>query len=98
MMIFARFQAWVEAAGWEREDATVLAQFLQSRTGKRLSAALLNMALRQQASALARTSGLEFEAGYCNGQRSVLAAMESLADANQFTAEEIQDSDPQTSP
>lgn len=97
MMIFARYQPWVESAGWDKEDAIALASYLQSKSGVRLRLALRNMALRQQVAALTKTSGLEWEAGYCNGQNSVLAAIESMADTKQFPVEEVQDSDPQTS-
>ena len=97
MMIFARYQEWVDPVKWSKEDQASLNSFLLGGTGQKLRVALLNMHLRQQASALSKTSGLEFEAGYCNGQRSVLAAIESLADPKQFSAEEVADPDLQTS-
>lgn len=97
MMIFARYQEWVEPVRWDKEDQAVLLSFIQSGTGKKLMASLVNMHLRQQASSLTKTGGLEFEAGYCNGQRSVLAAIEALADPKQFTADDMADPDHQTS-
>ena len=97
MMIFARYQEWVEPVQWDKDDQAALESFLRSTAGMKLSASLRNMLLRQQASSLTKTSGLEFEAGYCNGQRSVLAAIESLADPRQFTVEDMADPGSQTS-
>lgn len=94
MLIFARFQEWVEPVKWDVEDAQALGRYLQSRSGKKLVAALTNMALREQAKALTKTEVLAFEAGYCNGQKGVLAAIEGLADLNQFTAAGESDTDP----
>lgn len=97
MMIFARYQEWVDGVNWERDDAARLERFLKSGTGQKLAAALRNMLLRQQQSSLTKTADLQFEAGYCNGQRSVIAAIESLADDKQFTTGESDDAEPQAS-
>jgi hypothetical protein len=84
--IFAKHQAWADAPQWDKDDATALGKFFESYTGAKLKLLLLNTVLRQQANALNTTGNLVFEAGYCGGQRGLVAVLESLADGNQFTA------------
>lgn len=85
MLLFARNQAWVDAPKWLPEDAAELTAFLDSPSGARFKAVLINLVLRQQASALSRTSGLEYEAGFCTGQKALVAAIEGMANREQFT-------------
>jgi len=95
-LIFARYQAWVSEPQWEKKDALALANFMTTPAGARLSALLLNTVLRQQASALANTSNLVFEAGYCAGQKGLVASIEALADTTKFTEQGDTDADPAT--
>lgn len=94
MYIFARFQAWVDGIDWTKDDATALNHFLGSPSGYKLRLALLNMQLRQQATAVTTTTRLEFEAGYCNGQKGAIAFITSMADLTQFPEEGLDDADP----
>lgn len=93
MVLFARFQPWVDQPEWKAEDAQALTHFLASPTGARFSRMLLNLVLRQQASALSSTKDLKFNAGYSTGQRAAVAAIESLADLAQFTEQGETDAD-----
>ena len=93
-LIFVRHQPWVNATPWDVEDAKTLATFLNTRTGARLKATLANLVLRQQAASLSQTKGLEFEAGFCNGQKSIVATIEGMADEKSLSADgEIEDTD-----
>lgn len=92
--LFARHQAWVDQPVWEKADAETMGRFLASPTGVRLKDTLVNLVLRQQAASLSKTSGLEYEAGYCTGQKAMVAVLESMADLKQFTHEgELEDAD-----
>ena len=95
-LIFARYQAWVDEPRWEKADALALAAFLSTPTGQRLKAYLVNVVLRQQANAVTNTGNLVFEAGYCGGQRGLVAAITALADTDKFTVQEDTDADPAT--
>lgn len=86
-LLFARHQAWVDEPRWTRDDAEGLGRYLQSASGANLKATLVNMALRQQAAAVSHKTGLEYEAGYCTGQRAAIVAIEALADIKQFTGQ-----------
>ncbi len=96
MVIFARHQAWVDEPRWEKKDSLALFAFMDTPTGSRLRAMLLNTVLRQQANALNTTGRLVYEAGYCAGQKGLVAAIEALADKNQFTEQGDTDADPAT--
>ena len=92
--LFARHQEWVDLPKWEKGDAEAMGRFLNTTTGIRLKETLVNLVLRQQSASLCKTSGLEYEAGYCTGQKAMVAALESMADLNQFTHEgELEDAD-----
>jgi hypothetical protein len=94
MLIFARFQPWVNQPEWKAEDAKALERFLVTPTGHKLKAKLLNLVLRQQASAINNTKDLEFNAGVAVGQRALVAGIESMADQTQFTEQgETDDAD-----
>jgi len=89
--IFAKYQAWVDAPEWTKGDEAALLQFLTSPAGAKLSLILKNLVLRQQASALSKTSDLQYEAGFATGQKAAVAAIESLLP--QISADGDTDSD-----
>lgn len=93
MLIFARYQAWADRVPWGKSDAGSLGAFLNTTAGQKLKLLLVNQTLSQQSSALSSTVRLEYEAGYCNGQKSLIATIESLADMTQFPSEGA-DTDP----
>lgn len=95
-LIFARYQAWVDAPEWDKGDATALTHFWGTPAGARLKAILVNTVLRQQANALNTTSNLVYEAGYCAGQRGLVATLESLANKETFSETGDTDADPAT--
>lgn len=95
-LIFARYQAWVDAPDWNKGDAIALTAFLASPTGTRVREQLRNTVLRQQAHALTKTDGLVYEAGWCGGQKGLIAVIESMADVENFTDRGEQDADPGT--
>jgi len=96
-VIFARHQAWVDQPLWDNADAEELTRFLTSPSGIRLKAALVNMNLRQQSASLSASGDLKFEAGYCNGQKACIAAIESLTVLKSLTEQgETEDADPAT--
>lgn len=92
--IFARYQAWVNAPEWTKADAEGLAQYFSTPSGAKLKLVLVNLVLRQQASALSKTSGLEYEAGFATGQKAAVAALESLLPASPIPEEGDPDADP----
>lgn len=94
--IFARHQAWVDAPKWEKPDAQALANFLVTPAGARLKAYLVNAVLCQQAKALNTTSALVYEAGYCAGQRGLVASLEAMANSESFSEPGDTDADPAT--
>lgn len=96
-LLFARHQAWVDAPVWTAEDAAALTAFLDTNTGNKLKASLLNMTMRQQAAALSSTKDLKFEAGFCTGQKATIMAITAMADTKQFTEPGEDDADPTTS-
>lgn len=88
---------WVPEPLWDAHDAKNLATFLATPTGARLKAAYVNAVLRQQASALQADHGkLVFEAGFSAGQKGFVAFTEGLADAQRFSEQGEQDTDPAT--
>lgn len=91
--IFARYQAWVDAPEWTKADEEGLAQYFNTPSGAKFKLVLLNLVLRQQASALSKTSGLEYEAGFATGQRATVAAIESLL-PKPAIPEDADDTDP----
>jgi hypothetical protein len=94
LLIFARFQAWVDDAGWGKEDAEKLANFLGSPTGYKLRVRLLNTQLQQQALAVTSTSRPEFGNGFCNGQKGLISTITALSDPLQFPDEVSDDTEP----
>jgi hypothetical protein len=79
-LAFIRNQEWVDEPKWQEEDEKALTAFLGTATGKRLSLILLNLTLRQNASAvMKKPEGLADACGYAKGFRGCVATLESLA-------------------
>ena len=77
---FIRHQAWVNEPPWNSEDEKAWTNFLSTPTGKKLSLILLNLTLRQNASAVMKKQEELAEAcGRANGYRACVATLESLA-------------------
>ena len=79
-LAFIRDQAWVEEPKWNEEDEKAWTAFLGTPTGKRLSLILLNLTVRQNATAVMEKPDRLAEAcGRANGYRACVATLESLA-------------------
>jgi len=79
-LAFIRDQAWVEEPKWNDEDEKAWTAFLGTPTGKRLSLILLNLTVRQNATAVMEKPDRLAEAcGRANGYRACVATLESLA-------------------
>ena len=79
-LAFIRDQAWINEPKWEDEDEKAWTGFLSTPTGKKLSLILLNLTLRQNASAVMKKQEELAEAcGRANGYRACVATLESLA-------------------
>ena len=79
-LAFIRDQAWVEEPKWNEEDEKAWTSFLGTPTGKRLSLILLNLTVRQNATAVMEKPDRLAEAcGRANGYRACVATLESLA-------------------
>jgi hypothetical protein len=79
-LAFIRDQAWVEEPKWNEEDEKAWTAFLGTPTGKRLSLILLNLTIRQNATAVMEKPDRLAEAcGRANGYRACVATLESLA-------------------
>jgi len=79
-LAFIRDQEWVEEPKWLEEDEKAWTTFLGTPTGKKLSLILLNLTLRQNASAvMKKPDGLAEACGRANGYRACVATLESLA-------------------
>ena len=71
---------WVNEPKWEDEDEKAWTGFLATPTGRKLSLILLNLTLRQNASAvMKKTAELAEACGRANGYRACVATLESLA-------------------
>jgi len=80
ILAFIRDQEWVNEPKWEDEDEKAWTGFLSTPTGKKLSLILLNLTLRQNASAVMKKSEELAEAcGHARGYRACVATLESLA-------------------
>jgi hypothetical protein len=80
ILAFIRDQEWVNEPQWEDEDEKAWTGFLSTPTGKKLSLILLNLTLRQNASAVMKKSEELAEAcGHARGYRACVATLESLA-------------------
>ena len=79
-LAFIRDQEWVNEPKWEDEDEKAWTGFLSTPTGKRLSLILLNLTLRQNATAvMKKPEALADACGYAKGFRGCVATLESLA-------------------
>jgi len=79
-LAFIRDQAWVEEPKWNEEDEKAWTAFLGTPTGKRLSLILLNLTVRQNATAvMEKLDRLAEACGRANGYRACVATLESLA-------------------
>ena len=79
-LAFIRDQEWINEPKWEDEDEKVWTGFLSTPTGKKLSLILLNLTLRQNASAVMKKHDVLADAcGYAKGFRGCVATLESLA-------------------
>jgi hypothetical protein len=84
ILAFIRHQEWVDEPKWESEDERALTGFLGTLTGKKLSLILLNLTLRQNASAVEKKADSLAEAcGYAKGFRGCVATIESLCSPKQ---------------
>jgi len=80
ILAFIRDQEWVNEPKWEDEDEKAWTGFLSTPTGKKLSLVLLNLTLRQNASAIMKKpEALADACGYAKGFRGCVATLESLA-------------------
>lgn len=94
--IFARHQAWPDSVTWGPTDAAMLGSFFATPAGERLRRYLAATVVLQQAEALNRTDNLKYEAGYCAGQRGLVAIIEGMADKDKFTEQGETEADPAT--
>ena len=80
ILSFIRHQAWVNEPVWTSEEERAWTGFLTTPTGLKLSAILLNLTLRNNASATEKDSeALALACGYAKGFRGCVAVLESLA-------------------
>jgi len=80
VLAFIRDQEWINEPKWEDEDEKAWTGFLSTPTGKKLSLILLNLTLRQNASAVMKKHDVLADAcGYAKGFRGCVATLESLA-------------------
>ena len=80
ILSFIRNQEWVDEPKWEDEDEKAWTAFLGTPTGRKLSLILLNLTLRQNASAIMKNNDRLAEAcGWAKGYRGCVATLESLA-------------------
>ena len=79
-LAFIRDQEWINEPKWEDEDEKAWTGFLSTPTGRKLSLILLNLTLRQNASAVMKKHDVLADAcGYAKGFRGCVATLESLA-------------------
>ena len=80
LLSFCRNYNWVEEPKWLEEDEKAWTAFLGTPTGKRLSLILLNLTLRNNASAITKNADRLAEAcGWAKGYKGCVATLESLA-------------------
>ena len=77
----SRSLPWIDEAEWEAGDVNSLRNFLVSGSGRRFRRIMLNMVLRQNAAVVSQrdTDQLKFEAGFANGMRTTVHAVESMS-------------------
>jgi len=80
LKFFVRNYDWVNEPKWEDEDEKAWTGFLATPTGRKLSLILLNLTLRQNASAvMKKPEELADACGRAKGFRGCVATLESLA-------------------
>ena len=80
LKFFVRNYDWVNEPKWEDEDEKAWTGFLSTPTGQKLSLILLNLNLRQNASAvMKKPEELADACGRAKGFRGCVATLESLA-------------------
>jgi hypothetical protein len=80
LKFFVRNYEWVNEPKWEDEDEKAWTGFLATPTGRKLSLILLNLTLRQNASAMMKKpEELADACGHARGYRACVATLESLA-------------------
>ena len=80
ILSFIRHQEWVNEPVWNSEDEKAWTGFLSTPTGQKLSLILLNLTLRQNASAvMKKAEELADACGHARGYRACVATLESLA-------------------
>ncbi|NBT49768.1 MAG: hypothetical protein EBT07_18530 [Actinobacteria bacterium] len=80
LKFFVRNYEWVNEPKWEEEDEKAWTGFLATPTGRKLSLILLNLTLRQNASAvMKKPEELADACGHARGYRACVATLESLA-------------------
>jgi hypothetical protein len=80
LKFFMRNYEWVNEPKWENEDEKAWTGFLSTPTGRKLSLILLNLTMRQNASAIMNKSDeLANACGHAKGFRGCVAVLESLA-------------------
>jgi len=94
--IFATHQAWPDNATWTESDAKLFTAFLESGPGARLRRYLTATVVLQQSEALNRKDNLVYEAGFCAGQKALVAVISTLADKTRFTEQGDSEADPAT--
>jgi hypothetical protein len=95
---FARHRVWADAGAWSAADALALAAFFESPAGARLRVFLAASIVRQQSYALGhrKSEDLQYEAGFCAGQKGAATTLEWLADHTKFTEQGDTEADPAT--
>lgn len=94
---YTKLLPWTETPAWEAADAAELAAFLNTPTGSRLKASMVNLVLRQQERALSDPRHLEYEAGFVSGQKAMLTHLLETW-PNAFTEQTEVDAAPATNP
>jgi len=80
LKFFVKNYEWVNEPKWEDEDEKAWTGFLATPTGRKLSLILLNLTLRQNASAvMKKPEELADACGHARGYRACVATLESLA-------------------
>jgi len=92
MLLFAREVQWTQEPEWKEEDSVKLLLFLESDTGQKFSKTLANMVIRNQSYCLEDKKDLVFSAGFANGFKGCVSAIESLA--NKELYEDLEGDEP----
>lgn len=88
--ILSRFLAWLKVGvlpplcpdtkpDWTKSEASALAAFLHSRTGRKLKLVIRYQEQAINASAVGRAQGCEFNCGYASGFRTACLLLQNLS-------------------